>query len=158
MDEPRVIPTEQQVVTICRPNSPPVRIWHALERLMAQTDRLLGAQLREHGLTRAQLSFLLQIGAREGLTQQELAAELGLTKANVSQILDRLEGAGLVVRVPSARAYALHLTDASRSLLGAVMPEQVRLINGQFAGLSPAEQGQLQELIGRMTPDPGSDP
>lgn len=151
MDEPRIIPTEQQVVTICRPTSPAVRTWHTLERLMAETDRLLGAHLREHGLTRAQLSFLLQIGAREGLTQQELAVELGLTKANVSQILDRLEAAGLVVRVPVARAYALHLTDASRVLLGAVMPEQVRLITQQFAGLSHDDQVRFERLVERLT-------
>ena len=150
MDEPRVIPTEQQVVTICRPDSPPVRTWFALERLMARTDRLLGAQLREHGLTRAQLSFLLQIGAMEGLTQQELAAELGLTKANVSQILDRLEASGLVVRVPSARAYALHLTDASRTLLGAVMPEQVRMITDLFTSLSEVDQHRFEGLVSRL--------
>lgn len=117
---------------------------------MAQTDRRLGAHLRQHGLTRAQLSFLLVIGATDGLTQRELADELGLTKANVSQILDRLEAAGLVVRVPVARAYALHLTDASRDLLGEVMPEQVRLIQEQFAGLTEEEQARFEGLVGQM--------
>jgi DNA-binding MarR family transcriptional regulator len=53
----------------------------------------------------------------EGRTQPELADRLGLTRANVSQVLDRLEAAGPVRRVPDARAYALPLADGSRQRL-----------------------------------------
>ena len=139
---------------VCRPTHPAVVAWLGLQRLAARTERLLGAALRRHGLNHAQLALLLSIGAAEGLTQQELADRLGLTKANVSQLLDRLEAAGLVRRTPAARAYALHLTDESRELLGAVVPEQEALIVAQFADLTPEQQQQFRRLVERLAPAP----
>jgi DNA-binding MarR family transcriptional regulator len=146
--------TTQDLRSICHPTHPAVVAWVGVGRLAARTERLLGAALRRHGLNRGQLAILLTIGAAEGLTQQELADRLGLTKANVSQLLDRLQASGLVRRVPAARAYALHLTDASRELLGAVVPEQERLIIAQFADLSRGEQRQFCDLIERLAPGP----
>jgi DNA-binding MarR family transcriptional regulator len=140
---------------MCHPTNPAVVAWLALERLAARTERLLGASLRRHGLNHAQLALLLIIGAQEGLTQQDLAERVGLTKANVSQLLDRLQDAGLVRRVPTGRAYALHLTDASRSLLALVIPEQEALIAAQFANLSSSEQEQFQGLVARLGCQPG---
>jgi MarR family transcriptional regulator, organic hydroperoxide resistance regulator len=127
--------------------------WVDLQRFLARSERLLGAALRRHGLNRGQLAVLLTVGADEGLTQQELADRLALTKANVSQLLDRMEATGLVQRVPEARAYALHLTEESRELLGAVVPEQERLIIDEFSDLSRDEQQQFRLLVGRLASD-----
>jgi MarR family transcriptional regulator, organic hydroperoxide resistance regulator len=143
----------RDVQRICRPSHPAVRAWLGWQHQAARTERLLGAALRRHGLNHGQLAVLLTIGTAEGLTQQDLADRLGLTEANVSQVLDRLEAAGLVRRVPEARAYALHLTDESRLLLAAAVPEQEALIVAQFAELTPDEQEQLRRLIERLVPD-----
>jgi DNA-binding MarR family transcriptional regulator len=134
----------------CQPTHPAVVAWLGLERLAARTERLLGAALRRHGLNHGQLALLIIIGGAEGLTQQDLADRVGLTKANVSQLLDRLEAARLVRRVPVGRAYALHLTEQSWDLLAKVIPEQEQLIVAQFANLSPQEQEQFQALVSRL--------
>jgi DNA-binding MarR family transcriptional regulator len=105
-----------------------------------------GAELRQNGLNHGQFALLLGIGAAEGLTQQELAYRLSLTKANVSQMLDKLEAAELVRRVPDARAYAHHLTERSRQLLGIVIPAQEQVIIEQFSGLSSEEQPEFRRL------------
>jgi DNA-binding MarR family transcriptional regulator len=144
----------QRLQRLCQPSHPAVVAWLGWQRLAARTERLLDGALRRHGLNRGQLALLLTIGAAEGLTQQELADRLNLTKANVSQLLDRLEAAGLVRRVPKARAYALHLTDQSRTLMAIVVPEQERLIAAQFATLSAEEQEHLRELVSRLAPEP----
>ena len=136
---------------ICHPSHPAVRTWIDLQHFSARVQRLLSASLRRHGLNYGLFGVLMVTGAAEGLTQQDLADRLGLTKANVSQLLDRLEAASLVRRVPDGRAYSLYLTDASRSLMADVIPEQEELIASQFAALSPAEQLFLQGLIGRIT-------
>ncbi len=136
----------------CLPSHPAVIAWVKLQRLSARTERRLDAGLRRHGLNRAQLAALLRIGASEGLTQQDLADALGLTKANVSQLLFRLEASGLVRRDPIARAYALHLTDESRALLAEVVPEQNAIISAVFANLSAAEQEQFRLLVDRLEP------
>lgn len=136
---------------ICHPSHPAVRTWIDLQHFSARVQRRLSASLRRHGLNYGLFGVLMVTGAAEGLTQQDLADRLGLTKANVSQLLDRLEAAGLARRVPDGRAYALYLTDASRTLLAEVVPEQEQLIAAQFAALSPSEQLLLQGLIGRIT-------
>jgi DNA-binding MarR family transcriptional regulator len=140
------------LATACRPSHPAVAAWVHLRSVAARTERRLDAALRRHGLNRAQFAALLHIGAGEGRTQQDLADGLGLTKANMSQLLFRLEAAGLVKRVPASRAYALHLTDDSRILLAAVIPEQEAIVAALFADLSPAEQEQFRALVERLGP------
>lgn len=136
----------------CLPSHPAVIAWVRLQHLSARTERRLDAALRRHGLNRAQLAALLRIGAAEGLSQQDLADGLGLTKANVSQLLFRLEASGLVRREPIARAYALYLSDESRGLLAEVVPEQNAIIAAVFANLSAAEQEQFRLLVDRLEP------
>jgi DNA-binding MarR family transcriptional regulator len=134
----------------CRPKHPAVVTWLDMQRLSARIERALTASLREVGLSHSQFAMLLTIGSSEGLTQQDLAARIGLTKANVSQLLDRLEAAGMVQRVPESRAYALHLTEASRQLLANKIPEHQALIADQFSDLTGEEQAVLRGLVGRL--------
>lgn len=134
----------------CKPKHPAVVTWLDMQRLSARIERALTASLRELGLSHSQFAMLLTIGSSEGLTQQDLAARIGLTKANVSQLLDRLEAAGMVKRVPESRAYALYLTEASRLLLANKIPEHEALIAGEFSDLTSEEQAVLRGLVGRL--------
>ena len=131
---------------------PPVRAFLGLVRLVHGAERSLSAQLREHRLNAGQFDLLLNVGAAEGLTQQELAERLCHSKANVSQLLDKMECTRLVRRIPQGRAYGLHLTDAGRALLDLLIPEHERIIAAQFAQLTPAEQGDLFYLVGKLNP------
>lgn len=124
--------------------------WMNWQRFSSRIDRLIDANLRELGVNQAQLMVLLKIGQDEGLTQQRLATSLGLTRANVSQLLDRLQDAGLISRVPSGRAYALHLTTDAYELLARALPAQEDVIASQFATLSPTEQAELGMLMCRL--------
>ncbi len=121
-----------------------------MARLVQETERLVSAHLREHRMNAGQLDLLISVGRTEGLTQQELADRLCHSKANVSQLLDKMEGSGLVRRIPQGRAYGLHLTDAGRNLLGRLLPEHERLIDVQFAGLTPAERDELFRLLDKF--------
>jgi DNA-binding MarR family transcriptional regulator len=67
----------------------------------------------------AQFSVLVVIGANRGLSQAELAATLGIERARLARLLDRLQQRGLVQRLPSSadgRRHALQLTPEGRSL------------------------------------------
>lgn len=122
----------------------------AMQHVAARTERALGAALRERDLSLGQFAALITVAENQGLTQQELAARLGLGKANVSQVLDRLEAAGFVQRCPAARAYALHATEAGEHLLAQVVPVLDSLLDQEFSALSGDEQLQLQQLLGRL--------
>lgn len=146
--------SESYDVAACQAEHQALAAWMGMERLVERTQRQLTAHLRCHQLNAGQLDLLFQIGAAEGLTQQELAERICHSKANVSQLLDKMEAAGLVRRVPEGRAYAVHLTEAGRSLLDAVMPEQERLVLAQCERLTAEERTQLFRLMSKLEPIP----
>lgn len=68
----------------------------------------------------AQYSVLTVIGANPGLSQQDVAEALGIERARLVRLLDRLEKRGLTRRLASPvdrRSHSLQLTPAGRDLL-----------------------------------------
>jgi len=68
----------------------------------------------------AQYSVLVVIAANPGASQSQIAATLGIERARLARLLDKLEKRGLVDRLESpsdARSYTLRLTrDGNRTL------------------------------------------
>lgn len=123
--------------------TPSVLAWLRLARVFQKVDRASVEHLRAWGLSVAQFDVLAQVGAAEGLTQQELAQSLLVTKGNVAQLLDRMEAAGWIRRLQHGRCNRLVLTDEGRRLYEAVVPAQHQLITRLFAGVSPDDQAHL---------------
>ena len=79
--------------------------------------------IREFGrlnLRPAQYSVLALIEHSPGQKQSDVAAALGIQRANFVVLFDELERRGLAERRPSAndrRSYALHLTSAGADLV-----------------------------------------
>jgi len=68
----------------------------------------------------AQYSVLAVIGANRGLSQADVAQLLGIERARLVRLLDRLEKRGLTERLASPldrRSHALHLTRAGQTTL-----------------------------------------
>lgn len=127
-----------------------VLAWLRLARVFQKVERRSSEHLREHGLSAAQFDVLAHVGAAEGITQQELADALLVTKGNVCQLLDRMEAAGLIVRRAEGRANRLYLTPAGRRLFDAVVPAHEAVIAERFAALSADEQGRLLALLRKL--------
>jgi DNA-binding MarR family transcriptional regulator len=134
--------------------NPGVLAWLRLMRVFLKVD---GASARhfqawdpELKLSTAQFDVLAHIGAAEGLTQQELAESLFVTKGNISQLLDRMERLGLVRRCQEGRANTLFLTEQGRRLFEQLVPAQEALIAGLFAPLNHDEQVQLLALLRKL--------
>jgi len=68
-----------------------VLAWLRLYRVVQKIDRMQSAYLRSWDLNTAQFDVLAHVGAHKGITQQELADRLLVTKGNISQLLDRME-------------------------------------------------------------------
>src|SRR5215212_5901403 len=136
--------------TICQPTDPAVAAFLEMARFVQQTERAISARLNCHRLNAGTLDVLLHTAASEGLTQQDLAVRLCHSKANISQLLDKMEAAGMVRREPEGRAYGIYLTDAGQAALGAAIPEVGRLIGDQFGSLTPVEQTELFRLLGKL--------
>jgi len=144
--------TELQKQTRTGTRRTPVIAWMRLARVYHKVDRATAEHLRAFELSVAQFDALAQIGAAEGLTQKELAAALLVTKGNVVQMLDRMEGRGLVQRRPArtGRGNHLYLTEEGRRLNLLAVPAQEDLVANQFNVLSPVERQQLLNLLRKL--------
>jgi len=130
--------------------------WLRLARVYQQIDRASAELLRQWELSVAQFDVLVQVGAREGLMQQELADHLLVTKGNISQLLARMERRGLVRRTQEGRALVLSLTAEGRRLRDAVVPAQEALIAARLAPLDPAGRRALSvalRALDRLPPE-----
>lgn len=92
-----------------------------LARVSRSWRAALDARLRESGFTQARWYTLLQLSrGREGMSQRELAALVGVEGPTIGRLLDALEMQGLIERRPvngDRRAYHIHLTAAAQPLL-----------------------------------------
>jgi DNA-binding MarR family transcriptional regulator len=126
---------------------PAVLGWLRLMRVYQKVDRISNEHLKHWGLSVAQFDVLAHVGASEGMTQQELADSLLVTKGNVCQLVDKLEDRGLISRLHQGRANRLFLTDEGRRLFEQVVPEHEIAIAERFSVLSIEEQARLYELL-----------
>ena len=124
--------------------------WIRLARVFQQVDRATAELMRRWDLTTAQFDVLTQLGAHEGITQQELADRLLVTKGNVSQLLAKMERRGLVRRHQSGRSLALFLTAEGRRLQREALPAQEAMIAARFSTLSADDGRALLALLRRL--------
>jgi DNA-binding MarR family transcriptional regulator len=113
----------------------PITDFEAPELMFAELDSLLGYLLRraqgamhrdfmaavsDFGLTQKQAAALWLIQANGGVSQAEVAAALGMDRATMMAVTDRLEDRGYVVRKRSSvdrRRQELYLTPSGQSTL-----------------------------------------
>src|SRR3712207_2017511 len=81
---------------------PSLLAWMSLARVFQRVERDSGERLKGWDLNVAQFDVLAHVGASEGMTQQELADSLLVTKGNVCQLLDRMEGRGWISQIGRA--------------------------------------------------------
>ncbi len=124
-----------------------VTSWLRLARTHQKLERTLAEHLRGHGLSAAQFDVLVHVGAKPGLTQQELAERLLVTKGNVCQILGRMEEQGLLARRPDGRANRVDLTPLGARLYAEVLPAHESRVAEILGALSPDDQATLRRLL-----------
>ena len=121
--------------------------WLRLARVFQKVDRVATESLRWRQLSPAQVDVLAKVGSSEGISQQELADALLVTKGNVCQLLHKMEGSGLLERRPDGRVNRLFLTDQGRCLYDEVVPRHDAMLAEQFNTLSEPDQRALLRLL-----------
>ncbi len=124
-----------------------------LIRIFGRMTAKGGELAKRHGLTLSHLEVLLCLNQEEGISQQDLAERLLLTKGNICVIVQKLEAAGLIERrtdPDDQRLHRLYLAEAGKEKLREVMPEHVDLHRRVLKHLSLPEQKTLHELLCRI--------
>ena len=96
---------------------------------------------------------LLYLSPEKRLLQNEIAREMGVTAANVTQIIDSLEPEGWVERVTSAtdRRYTYaQLTPEGIEACARLVPAILEFMTALSEVLSPQELDQLLSLLSRV--------
>jgi DNA-binding MarR family transcriptional regulator len=127
--------------------TPGLLAWMRLARVFQKVDRAATESLRCRQLSPAQVDVLAKVGSSEGISQQELANALLVTKGNVCQLLDKMEGSGLLERRPDGRVNRLFLTDVGRRVHDEVVPRHDAMLAEHFAALSVQEKRELSRLL-----------
>src|ERR1041385_9107150 len=127
--------------------TPGLLAWMRLARVVQKVDRAASESLRCRQLSPAQVDVLAKVGSSEGISQQELANALLVTKGNVCQLLDKMEGSGLLERRPDGRVNRLFLTEQGRRVHDEVVPKHDAMLGAYFSTLSGEDQRELLRLL-----------
>ena len=129
----------------------------ATSQLLVQTCKLLRirahALLEEIGLYGGQQFVLMALWEKEGITHSELAEQLHVRPATVTNALKRMERAGFVERrqdTEDQRVSRVYLTDAGRNIRDAVEGVWRELEGQTFAGFSSEERALLNQFLLRI--------
>ena len=98
---------------------------YLINRITACYNHRMAEELRERGLTVAQMRALAVLSVQPGLTVNELAVYTVMEQSTMSRTLDAMALAGIVerrARVDDGRVREVALTEAGRALFREVWP------------------------------------
>jgi MarR family transcriptional regulator for hemolysin len=115
-----------------------------------QWQRLVHARLERYGVSSGCIGPLILIGRADGgLSQVQLAQELGMESPSLVRLLDKLTAADLIRRECDAsdrRSNRLSLTEKGWSIYPEMERELTTLRNQVFAGMSATEVQAVLKL------------
>lgn len=130
-----------------------VRTFVQLMRTLTRLEHRLEKALEGSGLSLPQFDILATLARAEGVTQQELAERLLVTKGNICGMIGRLETSGLVERrddPQDRRANRLFLTRSGKTLLSKSFPSQHAALKQIMSELTATELQTLYQLLDRL--------
>lgn len=110
----------------------------------------------EHGLRQGEfdvLTALRRVGAPYALIPSELSAMLMMSRAGMTNRLDRLEAAGFVERTldpADRRSFRITLTDAGRKVIDETMTDHAANLHGLATGMNREELATLSAGLHRL--------
>jgi MarR family transcriptional regulator, organic hydroperoxide resistance regulator len=124
--------------------------WELLAQV-SQAYRTLSDNFMDRiGMHRAQASLLCRLFLNNGLTQSEIAEQLSVQGATITNILQRMEEAGLVTRQRDSednRLVRVYLTEAGRQKERAITEQFLKLEGTIFEGINENDRVRIRSLL-----------
>jgi len=126
---------------------------------IARTGKAIKFELRHYfreagiDITSEQYALLCRLWEQEGRSQKELAECSFKDTANITRMIDVLEGKGIVYRErdnKDRRTYRIYLTQRGRELKEKVTPIVLDQGARAYACLTAQEQQSLLEMLNRL--------
>lgn len=129
------------------------RIGYWLKITSRRVANLHDQKLAPYGISNAQLSILIQLWNKDGLTQKEMHSNIEVTAATFTGLLNSLEVKGYVTRKADendARVNRVFLTREGESLKTVCMGTMYEMRQTVSKGLTQGENLILVELLKKI--------
>ncbi len=126
------------------------RVLSAYLRAVALSEPLQRELARRHGVSLEDLFAVKTLRSLDGCPVSRLGAAMGLARSTTTDLVDRLETAGLVSRHPDAtdrRVTIVRITPRAHEVLGDTELFRDSEIARRLGALDPAEQDALAALL-----------
>lgn len=104
----------------------------------------------------SQKRVLILLKENVGITQRELTKRMDIRPGSASEVIGKLEAAGLLIRSPSEtdrRTTNITLTEAGKAAAGDALAERRERHHQMFVGLSEEEKDTLLYLLEKVNAD-----
>ena len=111
------------------------------------------SRLRDRGMTYARMRLLGALHCKGPQIMSSISDELGVTRRNVTALVDALEEEGLVRRKPhptDRRATVIEMTDLGERRMDRVYDEHRAAVAELFAGLDEEDRRELTRMLGAL--------
>jgi DNA-binding MarR family transcriptional regulator len=115
--------------------------------------RWVKSRLQDRGLTYARMRLLGAVHCGGPQIMSSISDELGVTRRNVTALVDALEEEGLVRRQPhptDRRATVIELTPEGERTTGTMYDEHREAVSELFSALPEEDQRELARLLGSL--------
>ncbi|MCB0044673.1 MAG: MarR family transcriptional regulator [Caldilineaceae bacterium] len=127
--------------------------WELLAQVCQGYRNLSNALMDQIEMHRAQATLLCHLFKQEGMTQSEIADQLSVRGATVTNMLQRMEEAGLVTRrrdVEDHRLVRVYLTDEGKNKERSIVQQFVNVEETIFEGLTQEDRASLRQMLRLM--------
>jgi MarR family transcriptional regulator, organic hydroperoxide resistance regulator len=135
--------------------------WVLLAQISQAYRVLTDAFMEQIGMHRAQAMVIYCLYLQDGLTQSEIAEQLSVQGASVTQVLQRMEEAGFVLRYRDPddnRLVRVYLTDVGRQKERSINEQFMKLQEAVFAGMSDIERVLFRRMLKQVLQNMASKP
>lgn len=133
--------------------------FHALstnDRLIHNLRDLAHIMRSQYEGKASQKRILIILNESEEITQRDLTERLEIQPGSASEILSKLENAGLIIRTQNEtdrRTTDIRLTDAGKVLAEDALVQRRKRHEDMFSGLSEEEKHELLSLLDKLCAD-----
>ena len=109
------------------------------------------SRLQDGGMTYARMRLLGALHCKGPQIMSSISDELGVTRRNVTALVDALEEEGLVRRKPhptDRRATVIEMTNRGEQTMDMMYDEHRIAVAGLFEGLDEEDRGELARMLG----------
>jgi len=127
-----------------------VEDWELLAQFVQAYRSLSDVLMDQIALHRSQAMVLCKLFHQDGMTQSEIAQQLSVQGATVTDMLQRMEETGIVTRrrdLDDNRLVRVYLTDAGREKERFILEQFLKLESAVFAGFDESQRVSLRRLL-----------